>query len=91
MSGDSSLADIAKLYQDMGNENSTLNKYMVDIDRCISDSDNAMKGLKNASAIINVLNQQKGNMTAQNNNYYSNANNDSKVPVFTYEKRNKNC
>lgn len=89
MSGDSSLADIAKLYQDMGNENSTLNKYMVDIDRCISDSDNAMKGLKNASAIINVLNQQKGNMTAQNNNYYSNANNDSKVPVFTYEKETK--
>lgn len=80
------LADISNLYNEMDDENSTLSKYMTQIDRCIADSGNAMKGLKNAQAIINVLNQQKGNMTAQNDNYYANKNNDAKVPVFSYEK-----
>lgn len=89
MSGDSSLADIAKLYQEMDNENSTLSKYMANIDRCYDDSERVMNGLKNADALIKLLNHEKGNMTAQNNNYYSNANNDSKVPVFTYEKETK--
>ena len=45
MSGDSSLADIAKLYQEMDNENSTLSKYMANIDRCYDDSERVMNGL----------------------------------------------
>jgi len=85
-SGNSTLGDIAALYNNLGNEQSDFGKYASKIDMYINDSDLAMKGMKNASAIINVLKQTRGNMVAQKDNYYANKNNDVKAPVFTYEK-----
>ncbi len=56
------------------------------LDGVISQSNAAVNGLKNAQAIVTLLTQTRDNMSAEVGSLYSNANNDSKVPIFTYEK-----
>ncbi len=80
------LANISAIYNETGELKGELGGLCDQLNGFITDSNNAMKGLKNAQAVINLLNQTKDNMTAQQNNYYANVNNDAKVPVFTYEK-----
>ncbi len=80
------LANISAIYNETGDLKGELGDLCDQLDLYIKDSGNAMNGLKNAQAVISLLNQTKDNMTAQLNNYYANKNNDSKVPVFSYEK-----
>lgn len=83
---DGALANISSIYNEEGDLAGELGGLGDKLNLYITDSNNAMKGLKNAQAVITLLNNTKDNMVAQQNNYYKNANNDAKVPVFTYEK-----
>lgn len=80
------LANISAIYNETGELKGELGDLCDQLDLYIKDSGNAMKGLKNAQAVVSLLNQTKDNMSAQLNNYYANKNNDSKAPVFSYEK-----
>lgn len=80
------LANISAIYNETGDLKGELGDLCDQLDLYIKDSSNAMNGLRNAQAVVNLLNQTKDNMSAQLNNYYANKNNDSKVPVFSYEK-----
>ncbi len=82
----SALANISAIYNETGDLKGELGDLCSELDLYIKDSNNAMKGLKNAQAVITLLNQTKNNMTAQLDNYYANSNKDSKVPVYSYEK-----
>ena len=77
---------ISAIYSNQSGLSSELKDLCTELDGVIMESNAAANGLKNAQAIVTLLTQTRDNMTAEVGSLYSNANNDAKVPVFTYEK-----
>ncbi len=77
---------ISAIYSNQNGLSDELKDLCGELDGVIMESNAAANGLKNAQAIVTLLTQTKDNMTAEVGSLYSNANNDPKVPIFTYEK-----
>lgn len=77
---------ISAIYSKQNGLNGELKNLCTQLDTIITNSTSASNGLKNAQAIVTLLTQTKNNMSAEVGTLYTNKNNDSKAPVYTFEK-----
>lgn len=77
---------IDALYDEEGILSGTVEDLFSQIDGIANQAKGVMNQVTNVKATINLLNQTKNNMSAQVESLYQNKNNDSKIPVYSYEK-----